>query len=251
MAQRAFRIGSRVALAAGVLAAAAALSVVVVGVLALSGRVTYPVSFGLGPISFSQQVSMPVSFHAEVCESASVNDHTPASECQRFFVHDSDSPPQNQAKHMRVQDADVRPTSASLTGEVALTTTGGWSDLVAASVARTVILLSLTSAVLVLVSRLLATVAGAAASHARSVRHVRWIGWLLLIGGVVDTVFELVASPSAFGYSFEMFGPVPYLEPGVPGSIGVLPIAVGALLLLVAEVFRRSTTVDAEDALTV
>lgn len=248
MAHRVLRIGGGVVLAAGVLAAIAAVSVVVIGVLALSGRMAYPVSVGLGPISFSHQVSMPVSFHAAVCQSASVNDHTPADECQRFIVHDADSPPRNQANHLRVQDADVRPTSASLTGTVALTSTGGWSDLVAASVARTAILLAIASAMLVLVSRLLATLTAGAVSHDRSVRRVRAIGGLVIVGGVVDAIFDLFASPSNLGYSTERFGPGPYLDPGAPGSVDVLPMAVGALLILVAEVFRRGAAVDAGEA---
>ena len=154
MTRRAFWIGSWAALLLGALAALAAVTVVVIGALALTGRVTYPVNTSLGPLSIHDEIAMPVTARADVCQKASVLEQDAPSECLRFFVHQGHWPG-NKAVH--VQDADVRPTSATLTGTVELATTRGWSTLVAAAVARKAIDLMVISGVLLLLWRLLAT----------------------------------------------------------------------------------------------
>lgn len=248
MVRRACWIGGWAALVGGVLAAAAAASVIVVGVLALSGRVTYPVDVGVGPLSMSQQISIPVAFGGDVCQSASVREQDPSVDCLRFFVHDAGWATDSQADPIRVQDADVRPTSATLTGTVQLATTGGWNGLVAASVARTAILLSVASAVLVLVSRLLATFAAGRGADARSLRQVRAIGWLLVAGGAAEMVFSLFSSASQFGYSVETFGSGPHLDAGGTSGVDVYAIAVGGLVLIVGELFRRAAVAESTPA---
>ncbi len=57
MTRRAFRIGGWVTL--------------VLGALASTGRVTYPVDIGLGPFSLHDQVSMPVPYGAPAGERTS------------------------------------------------------------------------------------------------------------------------------------------------------------------------------------
>src|SRR4051812_17711736 len=88
MTRRAFRMGGWAALVLGALVALAAASVVVIGSLALAGRVTYPVDVGLGPFSLRDGISMPVSYGEEVCQKASVADtleQQDLSDCLRFF----------------------------------------------------------------------------------------------------------------------------------------------------------------------
>ncbi len=152
---------------------------------------------------------------------------------------------------VRVQDADVRPTSATLTGRVELATTGGWSPFVAASIARTVTNLTVVSAVLLLLWRLLAGAASGAVFSARAVRHVRSIGWLLLGGGVVEGILGVLTGADQLGYSFEAFGNGPTLQPMGNAGIDYLQLALGGLILLVAEIFRHGAAVEAEQRLTV
>lgn len=248
MTRRAFWIGRWAALVAGTLAAVAAATVVVIGVLALIGNVTYPVDVGLGPFSIHDEVSMPVDFGGDVCQSASVREQDRSSDCLTFFVHDANFPGE---KAIRVQDADVRPTSAMLTGTVDLATTGGWSGFVAASVARKAIDLTVISAVLLLLSRLLASSAAGAVFSARSVKRVRAIGWLLIVGSVAEGMLSLLTSATQFGYSFEAFGDGPFLTQRGNGGIEFAPLALGGLVLLLAEVFRHGAAVEAEQKLTV
>jgi hypothetical protein len=108
MTHKALRFGGWAALVVGTLAALSAAIVLVTGILALTGKVTYPVDARLGPFSVHHEMSMPVELHETVCPSASVYEQTKPSDCLRFFVHDGAG-----AKVVRVQDADVRPTSAS------------------------------------------------------------------------------------------------------------------------------------------
>lgn len=249
MTQRAFWIGGWAALVVGALAAVAAAAVVVVGILALAGRVTYPVDIGLGPFSIHNEVSMPVGFGEDVCQSASVRVQEASSDCLKFFVHEANWSGGEEA--LRVQDADVRPTSATMSGTIELATTGGWSGFVAASVARNAIGLTVISAVLLLLWRLLVSSAAGAVFSARAGTYVRGIGWLLIVGSVAEATLGLLASPTRLGYSFEAFGGGPHLTPMGNGGINFVQLALGGLVLLLAEVFRHGTAVEDEQRLTV
>jgi hypothetical protein len=246
MTRRAFWIGGWAALVLGALVALVAAAVVVIGALALAGRVTYPVDISVGPFSLHDHLSTPVAARMDVCQQANVVDQQAPSDCLRFFMHGDhggDGP-------VHVQDADVRPTSVSLTGTVDLATTGGWSTLVAASIARKAIGLMVISTVLLLLWRLLANSAAGDFFSARAVRRVRGIGWLLIAGSVVNTALGLVVSSSG-GYEIVQFGAGPYLQR--MGEAGIRPaqLALGALILLLAEMFRHGAAVEAERRLTV
>jgi hypothetical protein len=248
MTRRAFSIGGWAALVLGALVALAAAAVLVIGTLALTGRVTYPVDMSLGPFSIHDEVSMPVAYAADVCQKASVDDtleQQARSDCLRFFMH-GDNWPENEA--VRVQDADVRPTSARLTGTVDLATTGGWSKLVAVTVVRKAIGLMVISGVLLLLWRLLADSAAGDVFSARAVRYVRGIGWLLIVGNVVEAILGQVAKG---GYTIEMFGAGPHLQPFVEAEIEPAQLLLGGLILLLAEAFRHGAAIEAERRLTV
>lgn len=246
MTRRAFWIGGWAALVFGALVALAAATVIVIGTLALAGRVTYPVDISLGPFSLHDEVSMPIASQVDVCQQANVLEQEAPRDCLRFFMHGDSGG--NGPVH--VQDADVRPKTARLTGTVDLATTGGWSALVAASVARKAIGLMVISAVLLLLWRLLANSAAGDVFSARAVRHVRGIGWLLIGGSVVNATLGIVVS-SAGGYEIVQFGAGPFLER--MGEAGIEParLALGGLILLLAEAFRHGAAVEAERRLTV
>lgn len=248
MARGAFRVGGWAALVAGALAGLAAAIVVVTGTLALAGKVTYPVDIALGAFSIQNGVSMPVALGADVCQRASVMEQQAPSDCLRFFVHREEGAG-NEA--VRVQDADVRPTSAMLTGNVELATTGGWSPLVAASVARDAIGLAVISAVLLLLWRLLANSAAGTVFSERAVRHVRGIGWLLIAGAASQAALGIFTGAAQLGYEFEAFGSGPHLTVLGNGGIDLGQLALGALILLLAEVFRHGAAVEAEHRLTI
>lgn len=250
MARRAFRIGGWVALVSGALTAAAAVTVAVIGVLALTGRVTYPVDIGLGPFSVQSTVSMPVTLRADVCQTADIRETASPSDCFRFFVHEEDV--ESGYGRVRRQVADVRPTSATLTGEVELATTGGWSPFVAASVARSVIGLAVLGGVFLLLWRLLVSASAGEVFSSRGVRWVQGIGWLVIAGAAIGPALDHFTSASQ--YSIETFGVGPQLMPGpagYPGGVNLAQLALGGLVLLVAEVFRHGVAIEAERRLTV
>ena len=249
MSRRAFSIGGWAALVLGTLAALAAVSVVVIGALALTGRVTYPVDISRGPFSLHDGMSIPVSYGANVCQKADVRDtleQEALSDCLRFFMHGPEGTEGDSGLH--VQDAEVRPTVARLTGTVELATTGGWSGMVAASVASKAIGLMVISGVLLLLWRLLANSAAGDVFSARAVRYVRGIGWLLIVANLVQVALGQLGKG---GHSIQMFGYGPHLEPYVAAEIRPAQIAVGGLILLLAEAFRHGAAVEAERRLTV
>lgn len=252
MTRRAFRIGGWVALVVGALVAVAAVTMAVIGVLALTGKVTYPAEYGVGPFSIRSTVSTPVVLGADVCQTARIATQNSPRNCFRSFLHEDVESGQGV---VRRQDADVRPTHATLRGEVELATTGGWSPLVAATVARAVIGLALLSGILLLLWRLLAAAAAGEAFSNRAVRHLRGIGALVIAISVLEPALDHFTSPGQLGYWWEAFGTAPHLLPGgsagYPGGLDPGQLALGGLIILVAEVFRHGAAIEAERRLTV
>ncbi|MTB87021.1 hypothetical protein H9L21_08360 [Aeromicrobium senzhongii] len=247
MTTRALRIGGRAALAAGLLAAAAAVTVAVIGILASAGKVTHPVDLAWGPFYLEHRVSLPVAWGADVCQSADVGDQTSPSECLRFFVHDADG--SGARGPVREQDADVRPESATLTGAVELTSAGRPSAFVATSAVRDAIGLAVVSAALLVLWRLLAGAAGPVAER-RTAPLVRALGCLLIAGSLVDAALGLFIA-TQLRYSYEAFGPGPLLSPADGRGFDLGQLALGGLVLLIGELFRRDATAEADDRLTV
>ena len=58
---------------------------VVIGTLALTGRVMYPVDIDLGPIPIQDGVSVPVGFGADVYRQASASEQAAPRDYLRFF----------------------------------------------------------------------------------------------------------------------------------------------------------------------
>ncbi|MCD5354089.1 DUF2975 domain-containing protein [Kineosporia mesophila] len=222
---------------------------VVTGALALTGRVTYPVNVSLGPFSVHDRVSMPVAVWQEVCQKASTYDSGEPSDCLRLFMHQGSENSGGGPVH--VQDADVRPNDLYATGAISLATTGGWSPLVAASVTRKAISLMVISAVLLLLWRLLANSAAGDVFSARAVGQVRGIGWLVILGNVVKPVVAFAVSFDD-GYAMPMFGyGHPFVEKMGEAGVNLTQLALGGLILLLAEAFRHGAAVEAERRLTV
>ena len=189
---------------------------------------------------------MPVAFQADVCQTANVLEPDAPRDCLNFFLHEENG---SDYETIRVQDGNIRPISASLTGTIELATTGEWSTLVAVSVARKAIGLTVISAGMFLLWRLLAHSAAGVIFSARAVRYVRGIGWLLIAGSVVDATLGLFATTS--GYSIEIFGGGPHLTSISNGDIDLPQLLFGGLTLLLAEVFRHGADVETEQRLTI
>lgn len=247
--RRAFRIGGWVALVAGALAAAAAATTAVIGILALTGKATYPAEYDVGPFSIESTISTPVALYGEVCQSADISAQDTSRECFSSFLDEGVTSNGGQVYH---QNPDVRPTHATLRGEVELVTTGGWSPLVAGIVTRGVLGLTVLSAIILMLWRLLAAASTGEAFSKRTVRYLRGIGGLVIASAVLAPALNHTTSP---GDDWTSIGPQPHLwgaSPGVyPDDVNLAQLALGGLILLVAEIFRHGATIEAERRLTV
>lgn len=253
-ALRAFRISARVALAAATVTAAATITAAVVGALALSGQVTYPVTFGIGPLHFQDTISTEVQLEDDICQTAHVESSTPNSECTNYFVHADSSTESYNGNHW--QDADVRPTSAHLTGTVELASTGTWSPYVAAQVVKKVAVGATVTGWLVLVWRLLAATAAGEAFSSRTVRTLRLLGWLTIAAAALHPALAHFTNLYQVGYSTTSFNEATPLQPwnsidGYPRGVNIAQVTLGGLVLLIAEIFRHGAAIEADNRLTV
>ncbi len=253
-ARRAFQVGGWAALAAAVVTAAMAVMVAVIGVLALTGNVTYPVDVRLGPLHVRDTISTQVQALEEVCQTSSVDSRDLTPECNNFFIHDEDSTTDGAA--IQRQDSDIRPTFAHLTGEVELVSTGGWSPYVCAQVIKKVIILSVVAVWFSLLWRLLVAAAKGNVLSARTVRYLRALGWLTIAAAALAPALAHFTNLYQVGYGSTSFNEETNLKPwsshdGYPGGVNFVQQALGGLVLLVAEVFRHGADIETEQRLTV
>ncbi|HEY9290578.1 MAG TPA: DUF2975 domain-containing protein [Microlunatus sp.] len=210
---------------------------------------------GIGPFSARATVSMPISLRADVCQSMDLKTQVESTECFNFFVHPEGD--ETSYGHVRHQNADVRPTSATLVGKIEFATTGGWSPLVAASVASTFGGLAVLSGVLLMLWRLLAAAAAGDVFSSRTVRWVRGIGWLVIAATLANPVSDFLRAfldtDTQSGYSMEAFGVGTWLDPMPlgPAGLNLGQLALGGLVLIVAEIFRYGATIEADRKLTI
>lgn len=190
----------------------------------------------VGPFSFKNSISIPVGLSRDVCQSADVAQPEEAGDCFRFFLHQGD----DGRGTVRQQDPDARPMSATPTGDVELAVAGGWSPIVAVWTARGALGSLAAAGVLLLLWRLLAGASAGGGFSPRMLWCVRGIGWLVLVSGLVDTAFAALVGASRFGYSIETFGPGPHLIPRGAGDVDLTRLFLGGLILIIAEVLRRS-----------
>ena len=153
------------------------------------------------------------------------------------------------------QDPRLRPTDAVLSGEVQLSTSGGWNPWVAAQVAKKVIVGAVITTWLVLLWRLLASAAGGNAFSTRAVRYLRALGWLTIASAALAPALDhftgiyVVQSAHFASYGSPVLDPVGSY--GYPGGVNFVQLALGGLVLLVAEVFRHGAAIEEDRRLTV
>jgi hypothetical protein len=242
-----FRMAAVLALLGMVAAAAAAVLTSAVGVAALSGRISYPYTVQLGPLHAEWRMTLPVAGSGDVCQRASVSDQGPSA-CYRFFLHQA---PDAGGRDARRQDADVRPSEVELTGHADLVTAPGWSPYVAAFVLRQTVTLLGVAVVMYLMWRILWATAAGDAFTRPTVRRLRLMAVLLLVGAFVGPVLGGLARTDVLGYWSESFGAYPGLEPRPDLAVSANQIAVALVLFLVVEVVRHGAALEDEARATV
>ncbi|MDO8150011.1 DUF2975 domain-containing protein [Isoptericola sp. b408] len=257
--RRPFQIGAWVTLAAAVVTAALTVLVAVTGVLALTGKATYPADYSLGALQFQDTISVQVMDVSPVCQEFDIYQLDPneypgdGSFCYKFVQDGGEQLIRDGVVH---QEPSLRPTQAVLTGEVQLTTTGGWNSWVAAQVVKKVILWTVVTVWLVLLWRLLASAAAGNGFSTRTVRYLRALGWLTIASAALAPALEHFTSMYVVdGIHFVSYG-MPSLQPwstygGYPDGVDLVQVSLGGLVLLVAEVFRHGASIEDERRLTV
>lgn len=243
----AFRVAGVLALLGMVAAAAAAVLTSVVGVAALSGRVSYPYSVELGPIHAEWRMTLPVAGSGDVCQRASVSDQGPST-CYRFFLHQAGDAGSREARR---QDADIRPTAVELTGQAELVTAPGWSAYVAAFVLRETVTMLGVAVLLYLLWRILWATAAGDAFTRPTVRRLRLMAVLVLAGALVAPVLSGLARTDVLGYWSESFGVYPGLQPRPDLALSASHIVLALVLFLVVEVVRHGAVLEDEARATV
>ena len=240
---RGFVAAAWVALAAAVVSAAFAAYVVVVGALVLTGRTGLPLAESWGPFTVDAALSMPVGTTVEVCDREAFQRARPPGDCAAINLH-PDGPESERFA------ADVTPVgSVDLFGDLALRADPGWSPYVAARLAGTALWAGLFSLLLFQLSRFLR--AGAGGTAFGEVDRVRGIGLLVIAMSLLDPVIDQLTRTDAFGYGLEAKGPGPMLQQTGDPSLNLGTLALGVVVVLVAEVLRRGAEIEAEQELTV
>jgi hypothetical protein len=128
----------------------------------------------------------------------------------------------------------------------------GWNPLVASLYGMTVLSLLVLAFPLSQLWLLLRAAANDAPFTDQVVHRLRLIGLTLIAWELLEPFLWLFLSPKAWDYSLRSYTAVPLdlgsMEPGGPQ---LTPIAFGALLLLLAQVFRRGVRLEHDQSLTV
>lgn len=205
-------------------------------------------SGGLGLVEIDVAPTWEAGGVREVCAEVDVRDYP--AECLGFVLQDGST----QATVDGVfRQGDVVPQSIELTGPLVLDAAPGWNPLLASLFGMQVLALLVVAATLFQLWRLLRTSARGEPFTAEAVRRLRTMGALLLGWELLEPVLWLFLSPKAWDYSEAGIGPTGWLQLGSmePGGPSLTVMAFGALLLLLAQVFRRGAELADEQRLTV
>jgi hypothetical protein len=251
---RSFTVAGWIALAAAVVTTLGALWVAAVGVAGLTGASDYSHRISLVPgthlLDLSYQPSWEVRASAVVCPRINLRD--PRRDCENVLLHDADGPRQHTP--FLLPDQDVRAVSADLEGRLLLDAAPGWNPLVASLYAMTVLSLLVLAFLLSQLWLLLRAVSRDAPFTDQVVRRLRVIGLTLIAWELLEPFLWLFLSPKAWEYGLLSAGArgvgleLGSMEPGGPQ---LTRMAFGALLLLLAQVFRRGVRLEQEQRLTV
>jgi hypothetical protein len=251
---RSFQMASWAALAAAVIATLGALLTGAVGVAGLAGwsdhshRISLLPGTGLVEVGF--QPSWEVRAATEVCPR--INLRHPRRDCENFLLRDEHGPPADPP--FLLPDDEIRAVSAELEGRLLLEAEPGWNPLVASLYGMTVLSLLVLAFMLSQLWLLLRAVSRDAPFTDQVVRRLRAIGLTLIGWELLEPLLWLFLNPKAWDYSFIRAGAQGVgLELGSmePGGPQLTRMAFGALLLLLAQVFRRGVRLEQDQRLTV
>lgn len=248
---RSFLLAGTAALVSAALALLVAVAVAGAGVAGLTGRVGhYPDDVrlvpGLGLATVHFQPSWEVHGGGPVCDQVRVSAAT--ATCYGFVL--SDTTPR--VVGGVVQQGDLRPVEARLSGPLLLDPETGWNPLVASLYGMEVLGLLVLALVLLQLGLLLRAAGHGEPFTAQAVRRLRVIGAVIVGWELLQPVLWLFLSPKAWDYSESSYSE-PWLSLGSmePGGLSATRIAIGLLLLLLAEVVRRGAELADEHRLTV
>lgn len=251
---RSFVVASWVALAASAVTTLGALLVAAVGVAGLTGWSDYAYRISLVPgthlLDMSYQPSWEVRAFTEVCPR--INLRHPRHDCENVLLRVPDGPRQDPP--FLLPDDDIRAVSAQLEGRLFFDADPGWNPLVASLYGMTVLSLLVLGFLLSQLWLLLRAASHDAPFTDQVVRRLRVIGLTLIAWELLEPFLWFFLSPYAWEYGFISAGArgvgleLGSMEPGGPQ---LTLMALGALLLLLAQVFRRGVQLERDQRLTV
>ena len=251
---RSFMMASWIALVAAAITTLGAVLTAAVGVAGLAGWSDYTHQVSLVPgthlLDMSYQPSWEVRASTEVCPR--VNLRHPRRDCENVILRGPNGPREDPP--FLLPDDDIRAVSAQLEGRLLFDTDRGWNPLVASLYGMTVLSLLVLAFLLSQLWLLLRAVASDAPFTEQVVRRLRVIGLTLVAWELLEPFLWLFLSPKAWEYGFLSAGAqgiglrLGSMEPGGPE---LTRMAFGALLLLLAQVFRRGVRLENDQRLTV
>lgn len=249
---RSFRVSGWLALAATVVTALGALWVASVGVAGLTGRSDH--SHRISPVPgtdllyMSFQPSWEVRTSTEVCPR--IHRSQPRSDCENVILRNEHGPREDPP--FLLPDDEIRAASAQLDGRLIFDAEPGWNPLIASLYAMSMLNLLVVAFLLSQLWLLLRAVARDAPFTDQVVRRLRVMGFTLIGWELLEPLLWLFLSPKAWDYSLVQHGPSIGLELGsMEPGLQLTRVAFGALLLLLAQVFRRGVRLEQDQRLTV
>ncbi|KAA1426585.1 DUF2975 domain-containing protein [Nocardioides antri] len=251
---RSFMTASWIALAAAAITTLGALLIAALGVAGLAGWSDHSHRISLVPgthlVDLSYQPSWEVRAYTEVCPRIDLRH--PRRDCENVILRDADGPREDPP--FLLPDDDIRAVSAHLEGRLFFDADPGWNPLIASLYAMTVLSLLVLAFMLSQLWLLLRAVSRDAPFTDQVVRRLRVIGVTLIAWELLEPFLWLFLSPKAWDYGFVRAGAQGVgLELGSmePGGPQLTRMAFGALLLLLAQVFRRGVRLEDDQRLTV
>lgn len=182
-----------------------------------------------------------------MCREVDIDDYP--TDCYGFLLNNGDDIVVDGV----AQQGDVVPQTAFLNGPITLDAEPGWNPLIASLFAMDALALLVITLVLFQLWRLVHAAAKGEPFTDHAVRRLRTMGALLLGWELLEPAMWLFLSPKAWDYSTTNYGPGAWLDVGSmePGGPDLTVMAFGALLLLLAQVFRRGADLADEHRLTV
>jgi len=212
---------------------------------------TYRISLvpGTHLLDMSYQPSWELRAFTEVCPR--INLDNPQRDCENVLFHAHEP---RQDPPFLLPDDDIRAVSAHLEGRLFFDAEPGWNPLVASLYGMTVLSLLVLAFQLSQLWLLLRAVSRDAPFTDQVVRRLRVIGLTLIAWELLEPFLWLFLSPKAWEYGLIIVGArgmgldLGSMEPGGPQ---LTLVALGVLLLLLAQVFRRGVRLEQDQRLTV